>query len=299
MSDTTSETETLSPPAQYLVGHDSQGEFSKVISQFGHDLKENGALTLDQLIDHALEIESRYMDRLSDDELAVLATLSLLLGTSQREIKTRTSREPTSSEQRYKVWQETIGVEQEVAGLILSNVGEDGKPKSEVSKYYRLVASIYEDYFNPESPKLTDAGLERESKFFQGILGSVTTAFLFKSKGYEVRFPPALYDLKWNVDLLVKSPEGELFAVDITAKDPLFREGGQKAAFSVETKDPPDGFPRHDLTITKGFLRVNVPPLTHHASLGFYEDRSTGYPSESAKSEFSSKIDEILRQQYD
>ena len=32
----------------------------------------------------------------------------------------------------------------------------------------------------------------------------------------------------------------------------------------------------------------------HHESNEFYDDRATGYPSELAKSKFSSKLDEIL-----
>lgn len=278
-----------------VVTNAPQGEFAMVIRLFEKDLRNNGAVNLNELIEHVLDLESKYQEKITDKELAVLSSLSLLLGTSQRVIEAKTASEKSPARME-SARIETIKAQQEITTAILSNLDGNGKPIPEVSKYYRLVTEVFEDYFNPESPKLNDLGVETEAGFYQGVLGMVTAAFLFKQAGYEVRMPEPQYDLRWDVDLLVQSQEGKLYAVDITARTPRPTEGGEVGnAFSLDDKSGYPGFLRERLGLS-GFLRINVPPLTHHESNEFYEDRATGYPSESAKNRFTQRLGEILQQ---
>ena len=222
------------------VDQDTQGEFAKVIRLFETDLRSNGAVTLNELLDHVLDLEAKYEDRLSDEELAVLGSLSLLLGISKKMIKAETST-PKLQTEITKNHLEAIGVQREIAGIILTNLDSNGKPKPEISRFYRIVAGVFEDYFNPENPKLEDAGIERKAGVFQGILGMTATAFLFKNAGYEIRYPPPQYDLEHEVDLLVRDREGKIYAVDITARTPRpTGEGEVGSAFSLGEKS---GYP--------------------------------------------------------
>lgn len=291
MADT--QVETPIQDLALVIGQGQQSEFARVISLYGRSIRESGALTLNQLIDHTLDLESRYGEKLTDEEFAVLTSLSLLLGASQRVI-TAEAPPQTDRSQKEKAYLESISAQQEVTQIILSNLDAQGKPKPEISRYYRIVSIVFEEYFNPENPKLEDAGLEKEAYFYQGVLGMVTTALLFRNAGYEIRFPPPIYDLKHDVDLIVRDESGNTYAVDITARLPENLGGESFDPLTLETKPVYPGHLRENLQISS-FIKINVPPLWTHESNTFYEDRPTGYPSESAKNMFNQKLGKILQ----
>jgi hypothetical protein len=187
---------------------------------------------------------------------------------------------------------ESVIAQQEILKTVLGNLNEDGKPKKGVVKSFALVTEIFEDYFDPQNSKLNTSGVEREAGLWQGIQGMITTAFLFREVGWEIRFPPPQLDVNYDVDLIVKNPKGKIFAVDITAKMPqiIDEKGTLSESFCIEKKRVPPYISAKLAEAVEGSIKINVPPLRHYSSQEFYENRITGFPARSAVSKFTSAL---------
>jgi hypothetical protein len=250
------------------------------------DLNEKGLLTLNELLDKVYYWESIHGEKLSEQDFEVLTVLSMVLGTTKlvldRSVGVR------KSEVAKSTFMESARAQQEIIKTVLGSLGEDGKPKRGVVKSLALVSGIFEDYFNPQNPRLDTSGVEREAGLWQGIQGAMTTAFLFREAGWEVGFPFPEFDVKYDVDLIVVSPVGKAFAVDVTARMPriIDETGTLSEPFYVQKEGVPQYFPKELAEIVEGSIRINVPPLRHHSSQGFYEDRISGYPDISAIDKF-------------
>ena len=92
---------------------------------------------------------------------------------------------------------------------------------------------------------------------------------------------------------MVKNPEGKVFAVDATARRPkmIDDKGTMSSPFFVEKRGISGRMPDDLVNNLEGFIRVNVPPLNHHASVGFYENRVTCCPNREAVSEFRNYLE--------
>lgn len=259
-----------------------------------NELKENGALSLDELLTSVYKWEKEHGARLTDEDFEVLEILSLTLGTSKFILRKNVGKE-VKYEDTKMAYLESIRTQQEIVKTVLANLDKDGKPNQAIMKSLSLTTEIFEEYFDFENPKLTDLGAATEAGYWQGVQGMATTALLFHESGWEVRLPEAELDLHYDVDLLVITPSGDLYAVDVTAKSPRMTDdaGSLSSPFTVEKGRMQANLIRDKLQNLRGFIKVNVPPMRHHSSYDFYEDRLTGYPSKSSFSEFRQKVDEL------
>ncbi len=283
---------TETSPVGYQVAQESLlasaiGGMSKDLRK---DLSEKGLLSLNQLLDRVYYWENIHGEKLTEREFEVLSLLSMALGTAKmvldKSVGVKRGEVPKSA------FLESVAAQQEILTTVLTNLDADGKPKREVVKSFALVTEIFEDYFNPENPKLETFGLERECGFCQGLRGMITAAFLFREAGWEVKLPPPELDVDYDIDLMVKNPQGAIFAVDITAQVPRIidkEKGTLSRPFSVEKKGAPH-LPGVTLEGVGGSIKINVPPLRHYSSEKFYEDRITGFPSRAAIEEFTRAV---------
>lgn len=287
MSDQIVETPTVG----YQVAQESRLEtaVSGLSKDLRRDLDERGLLSLNELLDKVYYWENVHGEKLSEQEFEVLSVLSMVLGTTKmvldRSVGVKKSEIPRSA------FLESAAAQQEIVKTVLGNLDETGKPQRGVVKSFALVTEIFDDYFNPENPRLETSGVEMEAGLWQGIQGMMTTAFLFREAGWEIRFPPPELDVNYDVDLIVRNPGGKIFAVDITAKMPriIDEKGTLSEPFSVQKKNVVP-IPEVLAEGVQGRIKINVPPLRHHSSRGFYEDRITGFPAGSAIDKFTSVL---------
>lgn len=254
------------------------------------DLNERGLLSLNELLDKVYYWENIHGEKLSEEEFEVLSVLSMVLGTTKMVLDKSVG--VRKGEVEKSAFLQSVTAQQEILKTVLGNLDEYGKPKRAVVKSFALVTEVFADYFDPENPKLDTAGAEREAGLWQGIQGMMTTAFLFRGAGWEIKFPPPELDVNFDVDLIAKNPAGKVFAVDITAKSPhiIDEAGTLSEPFSVQKKGVPPHFPPDLRQALQGAIKINVPPLKHHSSMAFYEDRITGFPAGSAIDKFTSVV---------
>jgi hypothetical protein len=254
------------------------------------DLSERGILSLDELLNKVYYWENIHGEKLGEGDFEVLSILSMVLGTAKMVLDKKVG--VIREEVPKSAFLGSAQAQQEILKTVLANLGEDGRPNKSVIRSLSLVAEIFEDYFNPEKPRLETSGLETEAGFWQGIQGAMTTAFLFREAGWEVRFPPPQFDVKWGVDLIARDPDGRTFAIGITAKTPriIDRMGRLSEPFYVERKSVSQDYPRELAESLDGYLKINVPPLSHSSSHGFYENRVTCYPGKGAVDQFTQML---------
>lgn len=277
------------PSAGFQVSRDSRlesavGEMRKNLHR---DLAERGQLNLNELLNRVYNWESIHGEKLSEEEFEVLTILSMVLGTTKMVLDKSVG--VRKSEVARSTFLESAKAQQEILRCVLGNLGEGGRPNKGVVKSLALVTEIFEDYFDPQNPKLDTSGVEKESGLWQGIQGAMTTAFLFREVGWDIRFPPPEFDVKYDIDLIVVSPTGQVFTVDITAKMPRIfdKKGTLSESFYVQKEAVPPYYPTQLTEVAEGVIRINVPPLRHHTSQGFYEDRISGYPAVGAIDKFT------------
>jgi hypothetical protein len=186
---------------------------------------------------------------------------------------------------------ESINTQQEIVKTVFNNLKEDGKPNAAITRMFGLVTCVFEHYFNPDDLMIKGRGVFRESGVWQGAMGMVTTAVMFNHQGWEVRLPPKDLDLNCEVDLIVKNPKGEIFAVDISSrradyKDPAGVREGEFSLIEAVTKPAVRG--KIDGLVST--IRINIPPLNSHEAESFYEDRMSGYPSPAGFEKFTKAI---------
>lgn len=254
------------------------------------DIRERGLLSLNELLNKVYYWENIHGEKLSEQDFEVLSILSMVLGTTKMVLDKSVGVKRDKIEK--SAFLESAQAQQDIVRTVLANLGADGRPKRGVVKSLALVSEIFEDYFNPQNPKLDTSGIEKEAGLWQGIQGMMTTAFLFREAGWEIRLPPPELDALYNVDLIVQNPSGKIFAVDVAAKIPqvINEAGALSEPFYVEKKDVPRHYPAELAETVDGCLEINVPPLKHHASQGFYEDRVSGYPDQGAVSKFQQML---------
>lgn len=282
-------TELESPPVFVSLPEDKR--FEKTVSSFRRDLKadlsNNGELSLDELINKVYDWENVYGEQLSDTEFEVLTVLSLVLGTT----KTAIEKSVGSKGIETHALKQSVETQQEITRLILGDLDENGRPNRATAKMFGLVTEIFDEYFDPKNPKLTTPGAEVEGGLWQGIQGMVTSALLFREAGWEVKFPPINYDIKYEIDLLARNKEGEIFAIDITARTPKkLEDGTMETPFYAMKKPVPRNIPPDVTNGLKGFIRLNVPPLRTDPGHEFYEDRLSGFPTEQSIENFKQMI---------
>lgn len=250
------------------------------------DLNERGQLSLNELLDKVYYWENIHGEKLSEQDFEVLSVLSMVLGTTKMVLDKSVG--VRKREVAKSTFLESAVAQQEILKTVLANLGEDGKPKKGVVRSLALVSEVFEDYFNPQNPKLETPGAEREAGLWQGIQGMMTTAFLFREAGWGIKFPTPEFDVEYDVDLIVIDPSGNAFAVDVTAKMPRIVDdaGTLSEPFYIDKKDVPPYFPTELAESVDGCLKINVPPLKHHSSGEFYKDRISGYPDISAIDKF-------------
>lgn len=283
-------TERETPP-QYFVAPESslQGTATEMARDLKDDLGKKGELTLDELLNSVYEWENVHGEKLGDDEFEALSILSLALGTT----KVILSEHVGSKGKSERAMMQSIATQQDVVRTVLGSLDENGMPDRGLAKTFCLVTEIFEDYFNPESPKLTDPGAETVAGFWQGVQGMVTTSLLLREAGWEVKLPPPELDMKYEMDLLARNQKGEVYAIDVTARVPKMIDdlGTMSKPYTVEKSGVPRYVPKDAVKDLKGFIKINVPPLRHYASRTFYEDRLIGSPSKEAVDEFVSRVE--------
>lgn len=247
--------------------------------------KLNGEVTLDEILDKVYGWETDFQDKVSPEEIEALNVLSLTLGTVKYYV------EHASQNKEVEAKRQSIETQQEILKLVFSNLTNEGKPNETMTRSFGLVIYAFEKFFDPENSKMVDKGELRERGLWQGVMGMVTTGLLFNHEGWEVAIPPIELDLKHEVDLVVRSPEGKVYSVDITAKRGVFdTESGEKSQTFFVKKYKPRPEVAAAIDNINGTIRVNVPPLCDVDSEGFYADRCAGYPSPSAFAKFGESI---------
>ena len=249
------------------------------------DLKERGHLTLNELLNKVYDWEQIHGEKLSEQDFEVLSILSMVLGTTKLVLDKKVGATSVSK----STLLESARAQQDILRTVLSNLGEDGRPNRGVVKSLALAGEIFEGYFNPRNPKIDTAGVETEAGLWQAVQGLMTTAFLFREAGWEIKLPPPELDVDYGVDLIARDPDGKVYTVDVTAWVPwiIDKEAGKLSEpFFLEKEGIPPYFPPELTESVNGRLRINVPPLKHHASQGFYEDRVSGYPHRTAVNKF-------------
>lgn len=251
------------------------------------DLSQSGELSLDELLNKVMDWENVHGEKLTDNEFEVLTILSLVLGTTKTVIEKSVG---SRGIERFAL-EQSVETQQEITKILLSNLDENGKPDRGTAKMFSLVTEVFEEYFSPESTKMTTPGATVEGGLWQGIQGMVTTSLLLREAGWDVRFPPKDYDINYEIDLMAKNQDGEIYAIDVTAKTPKMTEGGGlEEPFYAEKRPIPRYIPRDVVEGVRGFIRINVPPLRHHASRNFYSDRMTGFPADNSVKSFMQMV---------
>ncbi|MGB6882340.1 MAG: hypothetical protein WBD86_03550, partial [Microgenomates group bacterium] len=198
------------------------------------DLDRRGVLSLNELLDRVFIWENVYGEKLTDDEFEVFSILSLVLGTTKAVYEKKVGREHTPKNALIN----SVVTQQEIVKTVLANLEVDGKPNRALMRSFGLVTEIFEEYFDPERGRIKEDGIYTESGYWQGVQGMVTTALLFNDIGWEVKLPHPELDVNYEIDLLVKNPEGNVFAVDVTAKRPQIIDdrGTMSSPFFVEKR---------------------------------------------------------------
>ena len=248
--------------------------FASTATVFRRKLEANGYKSIDELIESVVALESEFNSPLiSDREFEILCFASYILGVTKKNVDTKKGLLPTQPEAVRKARLEAIELQQRAVRIVLSNCDvKTGRYDIGLAKHFLTISTVFAKYFQEDSD-ISDVGVQTESGFLRGVRGMITAALLFDSAGWKVNLPPAEEDLLRNVDLIVISPDGKAFEIDVTAKRP--QKGSYKEPFYVERD--------------RGRIRLNVPPLSYTASEGFYKkdiSRAIGFPSEETIQQF-------------
>jgi hypothetical protein len=268
--------------------------FRQVAASYGRKLEQTGFTNLDDLINGVVKLEQEYdMPELTDAEFEILCLTSYVLGTASKNIKSKIRKEEQSYDVLRKARVESIEVQQHAVRLALSNVeAKKGEYDYGVARYFHALSTIFERYFQEEDRILEDPGVYSEAGFLRGIRGMITAAVLFDSAGWKVALPEPEDDYKYDADLFVQSPDGRIFAVDVTARKPNISKG-EVEAFYLQKSGKPYVLKEGEWVNVEGFLRLNVPPLSHSKAVGFYRSdvsRAMGIPSPSTVEQFSKML---------
>lgn len=285
--------ETLTPST--LVGDygvSDRRELRDIFSRFQKEVKPLANLNSQEFLNRILEIECRFMKKLSDPELTLLSLASEIIGVA---IKNKNANLGPGFEwgKGREAALESIMLQQEVVKITLANTDPgSGKYNKNVAYYFAILSEIHHDHFQSQEAQDKELGIHLETGFLRGIRGMVTTAFLFNAIGWEVALPEPDWDYLYDIDLVVRSPHGKVFGVDVTAKRYTATGKLMTPFFASRTnpKDATPGFLRENMN----FLRVNVPPLISGHSEGFYANRPLGFPHKDKIEKFRKMLEKII-----
>ncbi len=229
--------------------------------------------------------EETYREKVEPDEISSLeATYSVL--STLKDISDHINTDPERARLA------GVRIEQDILKTVFENLDENGRPNRVIARSFSLITTVFEKYLSLDSLKIKDPFVYNEVGLWQGIRGAVTTALMFTHEGWEVRLPPEMWDVRNEVDLIVRNKEGRIYTVDITSKIPVFDKDNKnlKKCFYLKKKGA-NPVVRNLIKGVSGTIRINVPPLSSMGeSESFYEDRMTGYPSEEAFEMFGKEI---------
>ncbi len=283
--------ETLSPSVLVPYGISERKDLRTIFSEFRKEIKLLTGLNSQEFLNRILEIEGLFMEKLSGSELKLLALASETIGVA---IKNKNANLGPQNERTksHEAALESIELQREVVKIALANTDSgSGKYNKNVAYYFAILSEIYRDHFQSQRSQDGELGIHLEAGFLRGIRGMVTTAFLFNALGWEVALPDPDWDYLYDIDLIVRTPHGKVFGVDVTAKR-YTATGELMTPFFVSRKSPENGTPDF-LRESMDFLRVNVPPLASYASEGFYKNRPLGLPNEIKIREFGTMLAQI------
>lgn len=264
--------------------------FKTATTQMRRELSGMGTETdptnLNAILDRVYGWENENLDKVSQDEIEALQTLSLMLGM----VKFSSEHAGKGPEAKLSVRKQNIEIEHDILRTVFSNLDEEGKPNEVISRAFSLVSSVFDEYFDPHTPRVTDKGAISNGAWV-GAMGMVTASLMFNRAGWEIRIPPMELDLSYDTDLLVRNPSGEIFAVDVTAQTPASNKGytNTDQLYSVSMGQADDRL-KSVIPEVSGVIKVNVPPLMTREADSFYENRRTGLPNEKALDKFKSVI---------
>lgn len=249
--------------------------FASTALVFRRKLEENGYKSLDELIESVVALEAEFDSySISDSEFEILCLASYLLGVTKKNVEAKKGPVPIEPEAVKKARLEAIELQQRAVKIVLSNAdAKTGRYDKGLAKHFLTISSVFAKYFQEDS-EISDIGAQTESGFLRGVRGMITAALLFDSADWKVALPDAEEDLLGNVDLIVSSPKGKVFEIDVTAKRP--QKDRYEEPFYIEQAG--------------NSIRINIPPLSYPASEGFYRkdiSRAIGFPSQQTIQQFN------------
>lgn len=254
--------------------------FNNTVREFKGKLRTLSEARLTELYDRVIEAEEVLEGKLSQPELNVIQLLGGLLAVVEtHKLNLGVGQTKESKEYTYK---QSILMQQNAIKAVLSNLDKRGRPIKALSDYFGLIHHVFFSHFDKHSGSLENPIHERRGGFLQGIHGMIAASLLFNECGFEIRLPPTSYDMRYEIDLILRDVHGKEYAVDITERHPRDEE----PAFMVKRISPPKNAP-HAIRYGYTFFHVNLPPITHGEAEKFYEDKSTGYPSSYAVEKFA------------
>lgn len=283
MSDRPSST-TLEP----VVGYDGSDVFSTAVKKIQKDIhldiSQKEALSLNDILTKVLDWEEEYYDKVHQDEIEALQTLSLMLGMVKFDVERRQDNRPA-------VRLENINIEHEVLKNVFNNLDAEGKPNKVIARSFGLVTAVFDELLYYKHEKVSDKGASTRFGIWTGVMGMSTVALMFNSVGWEVALPDPELDLKYEADLIVRNKNGEVYVVDVTARTPASDKtlDNESSLFFVNKEESREEL-KQIVDGLKGTIRVNVPSLISRESEDFYADRKTGFPNDKSLEKFKSLI---------
>jgi hypothetical protein len=266
-----------------IINQAPSAEFNSHVKELNRSLlnPEAGQMDLNEILDRVYTWENTFSDKVSQNEIEALQSLSLVLATVNLEAQKKENESMSDKLFKYK---QSIETQRSLVRLVMQNLDTDGKPDQVATRSLSLITNVFERYFDPLNE--ADQNMKYQAGgFWQGVLGMVTAAQMFNRAGYKVYFPPEEADLRYDIDLVVENRIGSKFGVDVTESSmPKDLHMGEEdnnlfyvRKYSKGEHKILDIFPQ-----LKGLIRINIPPARSYQAESFYEPghRGVGCPSQ-------------------
>lgn len=243
------------------------------------DVKKDDVVKLEKILFSVMDWEEENTDKVTPLELDALGIVQQVIGTVDAGIRKKIigSRESIREARLLQ-----IETQREAVRFLFKNLDQNGNPNEVAVRALSLVSSVFDDHLSPGPDVFFERGLEEELGYWQGVMGMVTAAQMFRSIGWEVRLAPVEFDLKEDVDLLVASKKEEVFTVDVAAKTHGFMQ--DENLYVVRKVEETHREILEFMGGVAGRIELNVPPLKSSQSVDFYDKsyRRSGTPSQDA-----------------
>jgi hypothetical protein len=250
---------------------------------------KDGAVDIGTILEKVYLWENENFEKVSPEEVESLEILSLVLETLNVGIERGKTGQLSDEDFADLARVET---QRDVVRAVFRNFTPDNFPDGHIIRSFSLIASVFEDNLKSAPDRFFEQGLEKETGYWQGIMGMVTASLMFDRCGWKIGFANPWLDIKFNADIIATNPDRQRFTVDVAAKSvvdggPLYRIEKSSTVRSGLLKEIPD------LT---GTITLNIPPLkSAEFSLEashFYDQKrlSCGCPSEVAMEKFKRVI---------